>query len=359
MTANLDPILRQEITERALATFRRKAVGIWDDLAYLNGGGKLFEDGIAASYPDYYQFYGEVQHIQTNKASIADLIKDTQHIIVVGPGPATSFSQKDFKIIELLPDLKSVQFIDVASRFNDESAAVIEAYSQRSGKNITVAKHRMDFHQASQVLLPLPHTTTISTGGLFANLQNAPLDGFPVQDMQDSLAAFRRLSGDEGHVIVGYDSNTNDRTQAKAYQNFGPFIINITNIIANNCDDIHGFKSGPDYFAYRRDYIPPSRQNAHKVVALKSQDFYIGSRYISIDQGEPFTVMSSLRPDPNKTSEQGKSIGLRTANAFIDGNGLVEHVFNSVAIPRAPGSFTQMPMPFAQLRSGLVDASPR
>ena len=120
MDKSISPI----VTKAAIAMFTRKEHGHMGEVAYLNGGGKLFGDFVRQN-GDYYVFRGERDHIAYNKQNIANDVIDTEHLIIVGQGPKHSLESKELQLIKLLPNLKAVTFIDISADFNRQALAVM------------------------------------------------------------------------------------------------------------------------------------------------------------------------------------------------------------------------------------------
>lgn len=324
----------EEVTKRALTLFNRKERGHLGEILYQNGGGKKFEDFIKSN-PDYYFYKGEINHIHANRRAIAASIADTEHLIVVGQGPASSFEHKEMQIAGLLNNLQSVTAIELNQQFNAEARSVVEEFNNKSGKNIVFESHRIDFRNAASFIPHQPHTTVISTGGLVANIPNAPTDGFPEIEMENTLMAFRNLVGEKGHVIIGYDTNEDYDTLRRAYsQALAPFIVNIAKIIGQHCKGIKNFDPDPSCFGYEMEWIKQARQVAHKLVIAKPQTFQIEtpSRTYSrtLDIGDSYTVISTLKPSASIMTRLARNIkvGLETETVYTDRHGLAEHVFS-------------------------------
>ncbi|MBU0800507.1 MAG: L-histidine N(alpha)-methyltransferase [Alphaproteobacteria bacterium] len=336
MNKSISPI----VTKAAIDLFTRRQYGHAGEVAYLNGGGKLFGDFVKFN-GDYYVYRGEVEHIDRNKHAIANDIRDTEHLIIVGQGPAHSLENKELQLIKLLPNLKAVTFIDISEDFNKQAVAVMDAYKRQSGRQFAVGTLTSDFHKAATQVDRGLKATVISTGSLISNVHNAPVHGFPDQIMIEMLQGFSDLAGPDGHVILGYDSNDDVISLSKAYnQQLAPFIKNIAKIIADHCEGMSGFDGNPDNFAYEMEWVQKGLQISHKLVVQKPQSFsinYEGRKVsINLNPGDEFVCISSLKPTPNKMSRLAPYAGLETQNSYVDKNGMVEHVFRVPSQQRLP-----------------------
>lgn len=319
------------VTRAAIDLFTRRQYGHAGEIAYLNGGGKLFSDFVKYN-GDYYPYKGEIEHITRNRGAIAQDIADTEHLIVVGQGPSHSLENKELQIIKLLPNLKRVTFVDVAEDFNKQAIGVMNAYKKQSGRTFEVGTLTMDFHRAATKVEHDLKATVISTGSLISNVHNAPVHGFPDQIMIEMLQGFSDLAGPDGNVVLGYDSNDDSISLSKAYnQQLAPFIKNIAKIIEDHCEGISGFKGSPDYFDYEMEWVHKGLQVAHKLIVKKAQAFTIeheGRRIpITLNPGDEFVCMTSLKPTSNKMSRLAIHADLEARNSYVDRNGMVEHVF--------------------------------
>lgn len=321
------------VTDVAIDLFSRKKLGHTGEIAYQNGGGKLFEHFTRANSA-YYLYGGEVNLLKANGAAIASNVIDAEHAIIVGPGPAHSFSKKEYPLLEKLPRLKAVSLVDLSQNFNQQAQSVFAADPQWAARNVTIEQHDMDFREAAPHIAHIGKRVVIVTGGTITNVHNAPLNGFPDQDMQRMLESCHDLAADDGYVILGYDTNQWHHTLNQAYdQSLAPFIKNIMKIIADHTDGIQGFDPHPDNFRYEMQWHKKASQVAHTIVFEKPQVFTITQnnqvRTFSFDIGEELVMMSSLKPAQQKITQLGSYCGLITTNGYFDQHGLVEHVFKS------------------------------
>jgi hypothetical protein len=330
----MDKTISDSVTKAAIALFTRRQWGHMGDVAYLNGGGKLFGD-FTQQNNDYYVFRSEVSHIAYNAKSIANDIADTEHLIVVGQGPALSLKSKEMQLIKLLPKIKKVTFVDISQGFNDQAVAVIDEYKRNSGRQFDTGALTMEYNKAAAHVdnHSMP-TTVISTGSLISNVHNAPIHGFPEHPLKEMLQGFSDLAGPDGKVVLGYDSNDDEISLRRAYNaQLAPFIKNIAKIIADHGEGIKGFNGGADHFDYEMSWDHKSLQVMHKLIVRKSQAFtieYQGRVHpITLRTGEEFVVMSSIKPRTNIMSRiaEDADVGLVTQNVYQDRHGMVEHVF--------------------------------
>ncbi|HEY0902223.1 MAG TPA: L-histidine N(alpha)-methyltransferase [Micavibrio sp.] len=325
------------VTEVALDLFSRKQHGHTGEIAYRNGGGKLFGDFTRAN-PDYYPYHGEIALLKTNALAISHTLKDVEHVIVAGPGPISSFTEKEEPILTLLPNLKAVSFIDISDAFNAAAVNHMKTAPQWAARNIDVESHEVDFHDAAPLIADKGPRAVFATGGLVTTMHNVPLNGFPDQSMQNSLHACRNLAGDDGFVILGYDSNQWHESLSRAYdQSLAPFIKNIMKIIADHTNGIQGFDPHPDNFRYEMQWHRKSHQAALTLIFEKPQVFTIPQNNrpltFAFDAGDELVMMASLKAPPQKMTQLASYCGLTTLNGYFDQHGLVEHVYKTP--PRA------------------------
>ncbi|MFN3828195.1 MAG: L-histidine N(alpha)-methyltransferase [Micavibrio sp.] len=341
------------VTEVAIDLFGRRKHGHTGEIAYQNGGGKLFAQFTHAN-PDYYPYHGEITLLATNRDAIAELFADVEHAIVVGPGPASSFSRKEYPILEKLPKLKAVSLVDLSADFNQQAKGVIQSNSQAMRRRVkgNITNYDMDFHDAGAVIPAQGKTAVFVTGGLVSNVHNAPLNGFPDQDMQGMLRACRDLAGEDGFVILGYDTNQWHESLNKAYdQSLAPFIKNIMQIIADHTPGIQGFDPHPDNFRYEMQWHKKASQVAHTIVFERPQRFTITdngqTHTFTFDTGDELVMMSSIKPLQQKMTQLASYCGLQTVNGYFDQHGLVEHIFKSAPVKPPVGAPTPLQLPLA------------
>lgn len=322
------------VTKAAFALFSGFQWGNMGDVAYLNGGGALFGT-FSQQNPDYYIFRSEMTHIANKAQSIAEDIKDTEHLVIVGQGPDVSLNSKEMHIVRLLKNLKKITFVDISESFNQQALAVIAEYNKQSGRKIQAGALTMEFGKAAAHVdnTSMP-TTVISTGSLISNVHNARTGSFPVIPLRQMLKEFSDLAGPDGRVVLGYDSNDDELSLRRAYNGqLAPFIINISQIIADHGEGITGFHGGPDYFDYKMEWDHLSSQVMHKLVVKKSQAFTIEqggqAHQFTLRAGEEFVVMSSVKPSPRRMSSiaEEQDVNLVTDIVYQDRHGMVEHVF--------------------------------
>lgn len=325
------------VAAAAVDLFTRKQHGHMGDIAYYNGGGKLFEDFVKAN--DNYALYnGEIRNISIHKKAIAADVAETERAIIVGPGPASSFRMKEMQILKLLPDLKEVHLIDVNREFNKQARKAIQDYSKSSGREIKIKTYQMDFRAASAAIPAAANTTVFSTGSLVSNVPNAPLSGFPDYDIGVFMESFAQLAGVGGKVVLGYDANETGEEQVDHYNDdLAPFIKNIMKVVADHAHGLHGFNPAPDHFRYEAEWVRKAGQVAHKLVVTKPQQFKIthdGRVYqFSLDKDDEFIVMSSLKPSVKRLSKIADTHGMATTSTYSDGNNIIEQVFKVRNLP--------------------------
>jgi hypothetical protein len=326
---------RDLVTQVAIDLFSRTMQGHAGEIAYLNGGGELFKN-FATGNPDYYLYNGESDHIEANKVELAKMIKDTEHLIVVGQGPAESFENKEMKIIKLLDNLKKVTFIDVSAQFNKAARGALRTYCKDNNKKIVSHSLTADFNDIAQTIQHDMKSTVISTGSLITNLHNTDFRDFPSRQMSEILGSFAKLAGPNGQAVLCYDSNRDAESLKKAYNHqLAPFITNIAKIIQQFSNGIKNFDGSADSFSYTAEWYPHSSQIAHNIVATKDQDFSIENNGIvhnfSIKAGDTFNCMTSIKAAPEMISTLGYEMGLESQKAILENNGIVAHVLKQRA----------------------------
>lgn len=343
-----DMAMRATVTEAAIALFTRTMHGHMGEIAYLNGGGEKFEK--FTQHPKYYVFRDECELMKRRAKDIAKELKGVKHLVVVGQGPAKSFKNKEMLLLDHLPELEAVTFIDVSASFNTQARKAVKDWEQTSGRKLATRTLTMDFHNAANHVKRDKTTAVISTGSLISNVHNAPERGFPDQIMIEMLRAFRALASDDGKIVLGYDSNNDAQSLGEAYdKNLEDFIVNITTIIEDHCDGLSDFHGGTEYFRYEEEWMEKSQQTAHKLVAAKAQSFTITHQgktmHIDLEPGDEFVCMSSLKPSPKKMARLGEHAGIDTTNIYELNKkvpGMVEHVYaprtaaNTPVTPPAP-----------------------
>jgi hypothetical protein len=329
---------KNAVTHAAFDLFTRRQHGHLGDIAYLNGGGRLYEKFMKAN-DDYSLYSGEIDNITVNRDAMARDLKDTERAIIVGPGPGFSFEKKEMQILKLLPDLKEVHFVDLNNEFNRQAAKIVRDYAKSSGLKIRVQSHEMDFRNAASVLPPSGKTTVFSTGSLVSNVPNAPLSGFPDYETKRFVDAFAVLAGEGGKVFLGYDSNDSAMNLEQSYnQDLAPFIENIMQIIVDHSRTIRGLDASKGSFRYESEWVRQAGQVAHKLIAEKSQNFQIildgHAENLFFLEGDEFIVMSSLRPTIDRLTRIAGNIGMRSEKVYVSDSGIVDQVLTVERMPK-------------------------
>lgn len=328
---------KNAVTHAAFDLFARKQHGHLGDIAYLNGGGKLYEKFMSANNA-YALFSGEISNITAHRDALVKDLSDTQRAIIVGPGPGSSFEQKEMQLLKLLPDLKEVHFVDLNNEFNRQGAMIVKNYARKNKLSIRVETHEMDFRNAAAVIPQREHTTVLSTGSLVSNVPNAPLNAFPDYDTGRFIDGFAVLAGEGGKVVLGYDSNDSAKNLEQSYNNdLAPFIENIMKIIVDHSRSIRGLDAAKGNFRYESAWLKQAGQVAHKLIAEKAQTFQIifdGNVHgFFIEEGDEYIVMSSLRPKVERLTKIAQNIGMKTESVYVSDSGIVDQVFT---VKRAP-----------------------
>lgn len=324
---------RKTVTNAAFDLFSRKQHGHLGDIAYLNGGGKLYEQFMRAN-DAYSLFSGEIKNITANRESIARDLADTERAIIVGPGPGSSFDQKEMQILALLPNLREVHFVDLNKEFNAQAARIVREHAREKGLSIRVETYEMDFRNAAAVIAPLGKTAVLSTGSLVSNVPNAPLNAFPDYDTGQFIDGFAALAGEGGKVVLGYDSNDSAENLEESYNaDLAPFIQNIMQIIVDHSakGTVQNLNASEGFFRYESQWIEQAGQVAHRLIAQKPQNFQIKHdgkfKKFFIEAGDEFVVMSSLRPKVDRLTKIAATVGLVSTSAYISETGIVDQVF--------------------------------
>jgi hypothetical protein len=217
MTTPAEEAFSEKMTELLLDLIDGKATP--NVAGYLNGGGAIWEE--VAAHPGYYLFSSEKAIFESKGAQIAQDISNTQRVIVVGQG--TALMDKEWHVISRLPNLQSIDLIDVSHIFNAHGLGSLRANKASLPSGVQFSTLSANFRDVA--CKPLREinpqgliTTVMCTGSLITNIDNPPKDSFPNEEIKSVLYALMRLAGGHGHVIVGFDTNDDLQKLDGAYK---------------------------------------------------------------------------------------------------------------------------------------------
>lgn len=307
------------LVRRLVDLFEGKASGNMGPELYQNGGADLFER--LTQSQAYNPYAGEIRLIDENKGHIHAWAESVESAIIIGPGPANSVKNKELPILRGLPNLREVHVIELSRVFNAQSSALLQ--EELSG--VQVFSHTKDFMRMDRAALGdvIVPSLLISTGSL-TNYENCATDRFPSPQLKSHLRAFRKLAGDGGKVLWGYDSHLG----TGAYED--PLVSEFLLYPLKRVARIDGVSIDPLGFTRRSDCHQQASLVAHAWVATQDQMIDIPGDKHWISEGDKFTIFCSVKPCPDKVKIFEHIARLRTHEYKTEQAGAVLHAFDCV-----------------------------
>lgn len=307
------------LVRRLVDLFEGKASGNMGPELYQNGGADLFEK--LTQSQTYNPYAGEILLIDENKGHIHAWAESVESAIIIGPGPANSVRNKELPILRGLPNLKHVHVIELSRVFNTQSSALLQ--EELSG--VQVSSHTKDFMRMERSSLGdvSGSSLLISTGSL-TNYENCSTDRFPSPQLKSHLRAFRRLAGDGGKVLWGYDSHLS----TGAYED--PLVSEFLLYPLKRAARIQGVSIDPSGFIRHSDCHQQASLVAHAWAATRDQMIDIAGDRHWISKGDKFTIFCSVKPCPDKVKIFESIAKLKTHEYKTEQAGAVLHAFDCV-----------------------------
>jgi hypothetical protein len=307
------------LVRRLTDLFENRASGNMGPELYQNGGADLFAQlTLSVGYNPYA---GEIALIEQYKGNVCAWAHDVETAIIIGPGPEGSVRNKELPILLGLPNLKRVDVIELSRVFNTQSSNLLRSELP----NVEVVSHVKDFmrmgnsHQGD-----LPSSALVISTGSLTNYENCPTDRFPSHQLKSHLAAFRKLAGEGGKVLWGYDSYLS--TEAYGNTLVSHFLLHPLKRAAN----VRGVEIDPSGFVHRSDCHQQASLVAHTWLATKDQTVTIEGEGHYISEGDRFMVFCSVKPCADKVVQVAKMVRLKTHMHKIEDRGAVLHAFDCV-----------------------------
>lgn len=314
-----------------LRLFTRAEGGHIGHYGYLGHGAEIVNE-FYTTHKAYYPHRGDFEFLTENAQTIADRMKDTRRLIIVGPGPVI----KESVFLSHLPNLQEVLLIDVSEEFCVNGQRSLAAlFNQQGRPNVRVNTLVHDYLTAAPFVKKVDGTTVISTGSLLSNVTQKPNEDFPETQMLAALNAFRRLArGRGGRVAVGYDSCQDPDQIEESYNHpaFDRFVLNclgqafetaaINNINSQNVGDyferrtVTGHGVFPHHTIVAKDALRLPFQSAGRSDGI----------VVNVQADDAFTAMNSVKPLSNQVGLLGKDAGLYTDIVFTSGSGMTMHL---------------------------------
>ena len=322
------PVSVEQLVEDAIDIFVTKRDGAIGEAAFRYDMTGLYDR--ATGTPEYYMREGDVGLHQRYAAQCANRINGIETAIVIGQGPGNIFRSKEGEILAKLPRLKRVVTIDIASENNlDAKRFVRGELSQIFGREIEHIGINADFRKAMQERPDLfsadERRGVFCSGSTIMNLPPAILDTFPEKALVQDLQTFADMAGDNGHVLVTYDSNQDEDTIIAPYTTAEAqdLFLNVIDVQAARNPHLKGLSRS--HFRYAVDFNKDAHEVRQRLVVVKPYSFTFpfagkskikGVHSVNLHVGEEFHMISSYKPEMKRIMAIAESTG-RLTNSIV------------------------------------------
>ncbi|MEM8639426.1 MAG: L-histidine N(alpha)-methyltransferase [Cyanobacteria bacterium P01_G01_bin.54] len=268
--------------------------------------GEEYYQKIIYENPNYYLYKDEVALIQETADRLSDHVPADSTIIELGPGTEQAFLGK------------TIPFLKAAQPYQYIAVDLCEKYLVNAGKlvndlfpGISIKTLKKDFFKDIDWMRDYKEAVVFFKGSTITNLDSGQCCGF--------LQAISQVLKPDGKLIVGIDSNQEERSLRLAYENLdvSNFILNIFQRI-NRDLPINLFD--PDRFTYKFNWVSEEHCVKHQVVAVKAQEFELDGIPFEVAQGEVFHLMSSFKYPVDLFQSMAEQSGLIALDCYRNNN---------------------------------------
>ena len=280
--------------------------------------GERYYQTVIYEVPTYYLYRDEVELIQTHANSMSDYVPLEATVIEFGPGAGRAFIKKTLPFLRSIEKLNHYAAVDLCKAYLEQCKAIVEREFPLTNIQVIEA----NFIENCELLQKFsPPQVVWFKGSTIANL-----------NQQDCVKFLHRLSKalqPEGILIVGLDSNQDEASLRKAYENedVARFITNIFHRIKRDCD-LNDFD--PTAFKYRFEWNAGEHRVKHNAIAIEHQKFVIDNTSIEIAKGDVFNVVSSYKYPIEYFQEKAIDGGFKVLDCLMDSSQrMVIHVLQA------------------------------
>ena len=301
----------------------------------LGEGAMKIDDGgryaAAVNHPHYYLHHANKRLFATRSQIVANRVNGIRHAIVFGQGPGEVFAEQEALMLEQLPKLEEVTTIEFSQTFNDEAEAVVRALSEKVGRPIKHNKITESFEKAARnhpELLSPEKKLVINSGSTIMNLADVPGE-FPRRELQSKLAMMKEMAGDEGFVLITYDSYREDKVPAKLAAYSTPeakelFLHAIDELAAKRPELTELKRENFEYIVeWDKDTFNAGQKlrvvhPIHIYLRYKGDHETIGTFRGMQEAGEDYQIINSFMPEIEEVEASADEIGLSTVMTIED-----------------------------------------
>lgn len=309
------PVSPEDLVRDAIDIFVTKRDGAIGEAAFRYDKDGLYDK--ATGTAEYYMREGDVGLHERYARACANRINGVETVVVVGQGPGHIFESKEGNILSKLPRLKRVITIDIATENNIEAARYVKGkLSAIFGREIEHIGLCSDFRKAvaahPELFKPSERRAVLCSGSTIMNLPPSILDQFPAADLGNDLQLFADMAGDNGHVLVTYDSNENEKKILAPYvtKEAKDLFFNVIDVQGEYNPHLKGLSRS--HFRYAVDFNPAAHEVRQRLIVAKPYNFSLpfaangnirGVHAVSLHVGDAFHMISSYKPEIDRMAE--------------------------------------------------------
>ena len=282
----------------------------------------------ATDTPEYYMRDGDVGLHERYAAACANRINGIETAVVVGPGPGNILASKEGNILAQLPRLKRVITIDIAPENNSEAAQYVRGdLSAIFGRQIEHIGVTSDFRKAIEAHPELfssqERRAVFCSGSTVMNLPPSVLDRFPERALSRDLKTFADMAGDDGYVLMTYDSNQNEASIIAPYvtDEAKDLFLNVIDVQAERNPYLKGLTR--EHFEYAVDVNRDAHEVRQRLIVVKPYSFELpfmtangikGQHAVTLHVGDEFHMISSYKPELERVKNVVANTGRLTTS---------------------------------------------
>lgn len=306
---------QNEIEQALIDLFTQRRSGHLLPYAYLDNGSEFYNRFIMGNN-FYYPNNAERELFSSDEETYfigGQKLRKTKEVIIIGPGPVSSVSAKELRLIQEMPNVRKIHLVDISMEFN--TAATLLLKHKLKNTSLEITTHTHDYRTISTIGNLDQNTTLMCTGSFIGNIENAAKECFAEEELRDVLATFKNLCGHAGNILIGYDSTCAGLKLDRAYNHplLKDFFINMMKNCFKKSNNIAGINPDEieDIFEYTPQWHRNARHYAFNLEANQSFELrYKENTIIPINQGAVFTIGSSIKPSTSIITEIASKIGM-------------------------------------------------
>ena len=240
-------------------------------------------------------------------------------VIEFGPGTEIAFRNKSWPFLKEIEQFNSYIPIDLCETYLNRSREILG----EELPDISVQPIKTDFIKNVDIVGQFPRPVVFFKGSTITNLST--------KNCLDFLKRISQALQPEGLLIVGVDTNQNEPSLRKAYDDGKMANVTLSILHYMNRDlPVSGFDAGA--FDYKFNWDPSTHCVEHNVIATEDQDFVLDGIPVEIEKGTKFHLLSSYKYPVDYFQEIAKTAGLQPLDCFVDPNGrMAIHVLQAAA----------------------------